>query len=88
MNSGFIVLNTFSLIIALILIIVFFSKERVHHTEDNIYGNLLVLIFITNLIGLVLGLSLDIHYIYKDFIIICLNKVYLILLIVDRKSVV
>ena len=83
MNSGFIVLNTFSLIIALILIIVFFSKERVHHTEDNIYGNLLVLIFITNLIGLVLGLSLDIHYIYKDFIIICLNKVYLILLIVS-----
>ena len=83
MNSGFIVLNTFSLIIALILIIVFFSKERVHHTEDNIYGILLVLIFITNLIGLVLGLSLDIEYIYKDFIIVCLNKVYLILLIVS-----
>ncbi len=83
MNSGFIMLNTFSLIIALILIVVFFSKERVHHTEDNIYGNLLVLIFVTNLIGLVLGLSLDIHYIYKDFIIICLNKAYLILLIVS-----
>lgn len=83
MNSGFIVLNTFSLIIALILIIVFFSKERVHHTEDNIYGILLVLIFITNLIGLVLGLTLDIDYIYKDFIIVCINKIYLILLIVS-----
>ena len=83
MNSGFIVLNIFSLIVSVILIIVFFIKERVHHVEDNIYGNLLIMVFLTNLIGLILGLSLNIDNIYKDFIIIGLNKIYLIFLIIS-----
>ena len=82
MNLGFILLNSFSLIISLIINIVFFGKERVHHVEDNTYGYLIFTIFITNLIGLFLGLSLGVTFKCIDILILILNKLYLILLII------
>ena len=83
MNLGFILLNSFSLIISLIINIVFFGKERVHHVEDNTYGYLIFTIFITNLIGLFLGLSLGVTFKFIDILILILNKLYLILLIIS-----
>lgn len=53
--NGFYLLNAYALIILSVLAIVFFSKKRVNHTEDNIYAFLLITCLITITCGVCSG---------------------------------
>lgn len=79
MNDSFrVLLNVYSLIILVILSIVFFLKKRMHRTEDNVYGGILISSILTIIIGLLLGLAISSNsLIYKEFIVTILNKGYL-----------
>ena len=71
-------LNSFALIILLILAFIFYGKERMHKTEDSLYGFLLITTIITMILGLVLGVILKFEILHKDLLIIIFNKAYLI----------
>ena len=45
MNVAYSMLNIFALIILIILMVIFFSKKRLHNIEDNTYGWLLIVSF-------------------------------------------
>ena len=79
MNDSFrVLLNVYSLIILVILSIVFFLKKRMHRTEDNVYGGILISSVLTIIIGLLLGLAISSNSLmYKEFIVTVLNKGYL-----------
>lgn len=79
MNDSFrVLLNVYSLIILVILSIVFFLKKRMHRTEDNVYGGILISSILTIIIGLLLGLAISSNsLIYKEFVVTILNKGYL-----------
>ena len=79
MNDSFrVLLNVYSLIILVILSIVFFLKKRMHRTEDNVYGGILISSILTIIIGLLLGLAISSNSLmYKEFIVTVLNKGYL-----------
>ena len=72
------VFNIYSLIILVILNIVFFGKKRLHKTEDNVYGGILITSIATIFIGLMLGLIIiNDNVSYKVTLINRLNKCYL-----------
>lgn len=77
-NEGFILLNTYALIILVTLSFIFFSKERLHEIEDNTYGKLLIACIVTIFFGLVLGLFSFPNLSHAELIIGLLNKAYLI----------
>ena len=79
MNDSFrVLLNVYSLIILSILSIVFFCKKRMHRTEDNVYGGILISSVATIVIGLLLGTAISNNSLmYKELIITVLNKGYL-----------
>ncbi|MBP3840767.1 MAG: response regulator [Bacilli bacterium] len=77
-NEGFILLNSYALIILIVLSFIFFSKERLHEIEDNTYGKLLITCLITIFFGLVLGLFSLPNFSYANIIIGLFNKFYLI----------
>lgn len=78
-NVGFLALNLYSLVVLIILIIIFFAKERMHELEDDTYAKLLVAGGITIFFGLLLGITpnfkIDVKYL--KIIIEIFNKIYL-----------
>ena len=82
-NSGLVLLNSYALIILIVLSIVFFSKKRLHQVEDNTYGQLLIVSVITILFGLLLGIILDSDFYLKNLLAAIFNKIYLIGLILS-----
>lgn len=76
-NEGLILLNLYALIILCILSVIFFSKKRLSGTETKIYGNLLINGIFTIIIGLILGLILEINISMQEKLIIFFNKIYL-----------
>lgn len=60
--SGYTILNIYSLVLLLTLIIIFLKKERVHRIEDNTYSYLLTTMFITSIIGLINILLVNSNY--------------------------
>lgn len=81
MNVAYSMLNIFALIILTILMVIFFSKKRLHNIEDNTYGWLLIVSFITIATGITLGFLLDANIVNQKLMIIIFNKLYLIGLI-------
>lgn len=82
MNTGFLLLNSYALIVLIILCFVFFSKKRLHKIEDNLYGYLLISSMVTIAFGILLGVLLIADIQYKDISIIIFNKIYLYGLII------
>lgn len=81
MNVAYSMLNIFAFIILIILMIIFFSKKRLHNIEDNTYGWLLIVSFFTIATGITLGFLLDADIVNKNMMIIIFNKLYLVGLI-------
>ena len=81
MNVAYSMLNIFALIILTILMVIFFSKKRLHNIEDNTYGWLLIASFFTIVTGITLGFLLDANIVNQKFTIIIFNKLYLVGLI-------
>jgi len=76
MASTQIIVNIYSFIILLILSLVFFSKQRMRHVEDNTYAKILLTTIGTLLVGIILGALVSQNI--NDILTIMLNKVYLI----------
>ena len=81
MNVAYSMLNIFALIILTILMVIFFSKKRLHNIEDNTYGWLLIASFFTIVTGITLGFLLDANIVNQKLMIIIFNKLYLVGLI-------
>ena len=81
MNVAYSMLNIFALIILTILMVIFFSKKRLHSIEDNTYGWLLIVSFFTIVTGITLGFLLDANIVNQKLMIIIFNKLYLMGLI-------
>lgn len=81
MNVAYSMLNIFALIILTILMVIFFSKKRLHSIEDNTYGWLLIVSFLTIVTGITLGFLLDANIVNQKLMIIIFNKLYLMGLI-------
>ena len=81
MNVAYSMLNIFALIILIILMVIFFSKKRLHSIEDNTYGWLLIVSFFTISTGITLGFLLDANIVNQNMMIIIFNKLYLVGLI-------
>ena len=59
-NEGKIWLNAFSLLLLIIISIVFFSKERLHKEEDNLYSWILIYSIVSFFSGLILGIIISV----------------------------
>lgn len=81
MNVAYSMLNIFALIILIILMVVFFSKKRLHNIEDNTYGWLMIVALFTIVTGITLGFLLDADIVSQNIMIIIFNKLYLVGLI-------
>ena len=81
MNVAYSMLNIFALIILIILMVIFFSKKRLHNIEDNTYGWLSIVSFFTISTGITLGFLLDANIVNQNMMIIIFNKLYLVGLI-------
>lgn len=78
--QGFIAINTYALILMLFIMIVFYSKRRLHHTEDNTYSYLLIATTMTTFFGIILGLLVVPEFNIDSILISITNKIYLICL--------
>ena len=78
MNTNYLILNIFALLVLIILSIAFFSRKRSHKIEDNLYGGLLIISIFTITFGILLGWLLDKSFNNVDIVIKIFNKVYLI----------
>lgn len=78
--QGFIALNTYALVLMGFIMIVFFSKKRLHQVEDNTYAFLIVITFLTTLFGVILGIMVIPGLNISKFLITISNKVYLVFL--------
>ena len=76
---GFITLNAYALIILIFLEILFHSKARQHHVEDNTYSKLLTVTLVTTIAGLILGLLVSSPE-SNILIVKVVNKLYLYLI--------
>lgn len=81
MNVAYSILNIFALVILVILMVIFFGKERLHSIEEYTYGWLIIVSFLTIIIGIILGFLLTANITNKNKIIIVFNKLYLVGLI-------
>lgn len=79
-SIGFLLINIYALIIILSISIIFFSKNRAHQMEDELYKKFLIVNIFVSISGLLLGMVVnpqkEINYIYLT----SLNRVYLIAL--------
>lgn len=73
---GFLSLNTFALIIGFVICFMFFTKERLHQTEDRIYSYLLVTNVITTFTGIILGVLTNYSWI-PEYLVEISQKIYL-----------
>ena len=80
--QGFIALNTYALILIAFIMIVFFSKKRLHQVEDTTYSFFVIVTFFTTLFGIILGLLVVPEFHINSLIIMIANKVYLSLLFI------
>lgn len=84
MNSilGFLLINVYAFLLIVATSVVFFNKQRLRQFEDETYKNFLLANICISLSGLVLGLAVNPMFNVNTFIIIILNKIYLIFLLV------
>ena len=84
MNSilGFLLINVYAFLLIVATSVVFFNKQRLRQFEDETYKNFLLANICISLSGLVLGLAVNPMFNINTFIIIILNKIYLICLLV------
>jgi len=80
--TGFLLINIYAFLLIISTTIVFFSKQRLRQFEDETYKMFLISSIFISLSGLVLGLAVTPEFNLNNFIIVLLNKVYLIALLI------
>ena len=79
-SIGFLLINIYALIIVLSISVIFFSKNRAHQMEDELYKKFLIVNIFMSISGLLLGIAVnpqkETNYVYLT----SLNRVYLIAL--------
>ncbi len=75
---GFLLINIYAFLLIISTTIIFFSKQRLKQFEDETYKKFLIANILMSLSGLILGLAVSPGFIFNSFLIILLNKVYLI----------
>lgn len=79
--EGFLLINTYALILIIFISIVFFSKKRLNKFEDTQYGKFLIHSIFINMTGLILGFLVVPEFNVPEFIQLLFNKIYLIALL-------
>jgi len=79
--QGFITLNIYALLLIFFISIVFHSKSRLHHIEDNTYSCLLVVTILVTISGIILGFLVNPFINQNEMATIIANKIYLISLV-------
>ena len=76
--QGFIALNGYALILMIFIMIVFFSKSRLHKTEDSTYSYLLIVTALLTFCGIILGILVTPSFNVHKLILSLMNKLYLV----------
>ncbi len=79
--QGFISINIFSLLIVIFISIIFFYKKRLHQVEDNIYSLFLIADILVSISGIFLGFVVVPRFNVSRFVILLLNKIYLLFIV-------
>lgn len=80
--AGFLLINIYAFLLIISTTIVFFSKQRLRQFEDETYKAFLISNIFISLSGLILGLAVMPSLALSNFIIVILNKIYLIALLI------
>jgi len=83
MSEGFYLLNTFALLILIVLSVVFFSKKRLHQLEDESYARILIVSVIAMIFGIGSGFCQFLPEPMNTTLIKITCKFYLGFLLVD-----
>lgn len=75
---GFLLINIYAFLLIVSTTIIFFSKQRLKQFEDETYKNFLVANILMSLSGLILGLAVSPNFNFNSFLVVLLNKIYLI----------
>ena len=78
--AGFLLINIYALLLILATCIMFFSKQRLRQTEDEIYKVFLLTNLFMSISGLLLGIFVSPTY-FNQSIVVIYNKLYLVSLI-------
>ena len=78
--QGFIAINTYALLLMIFIMVVFFSKSRLHKTEDSTYSYLLIITTLLTFTGIILGLMVMPEFNINKFLLSFMNKIYLVFL--------
>lgn len=78
LQEGFILLNSYALVVMIALMVIFCSKPRQHKIEDNVYFKMLIVNLLMVVSGIILGISTFKDLDIGEMVITLLNKVYLI----------
>lgn len=79
--EGFILLNSYALVVMIALMIIFCTKPRQHKMEDNIYAKMLLANLAIVASGIILGISTTKDLNISELVLNLLNKVYLIFIV-------
>ena len=78
--TGFLLINIYAFLLILATSIMFFSKQRLKQTEDEIYKRFLLTNVFMSLSGLILGIFVSPTF-FNENIVVIFNKLYLISLL-------
>lgn len=79
---GFLLVNVYAFLIILTIAIIFYNKQRLKKTEDNLYEMFLLDNIFMSLSGIVLGVLVNPEFASNNFVISIFNKIYLISLVI------
>lgn len=79
---GFLLINIYALLIVITIAVIFYNKQRLKKTEDNLYEIFLLDNIFMSSSGIVLGLLVNPQFAADSFVISVFNKIYLISLVI------
>jgi len=79
---GFLLVNVYAFLIIITIAIIFYNKQRLKKTEDNLYELFLLDNIFMSLSGIVLGILVNPEFLANSFVISIFNKIYLISLVI------
>ena len=79
--QGFLLINIYAFLVIVAMGIIFISKKRLKQVEDELYKYFLLDNIFVSGSGLLLGLLVSFDFNYQEFMIVIVNKIYLISLL-------
>lgn len=75
--NPYVVLNMYSLMLLIVIMIIFFRKQRIHAAEDTTYSYLLITLCITCLFGIINSMLFSYRFDLQELLIKAFGKLYL-----------